>query len=361
MELTIYDRFKVRTVKFFNEFELSLNYDSFGSTFSFKYYFDPTNPDHKELSCVSHDHECVVTHNKQILITGFAMTQEYELEPTKKLAVISGYSKPGLFTECQIPPDLYPLQSDGVSIATIAKKITDRWKKWKIGVVVDTEVSDLANKPFKSVTASETENIDSFLLNLAQQKSLVISHDEKGNLLITKAKTKQKPFMEFDSRVPNMIPLTGSKMTYNGSAMHSHITVLKQASSDGGNAGEYTLRNPYCPIVYRPKVVSQTSGDDIDSKEAAIRELGKELDEGLKFTIKTDRWLDSKGNIIRPNSIISIFAPEMYIYTKATLFVRSIDFSGNNEQTIATLNCVIPEAFSREIPTSIFAGINMHP
>ena len=360
MELTIYDRFKVRKVYFFNEFELSLNYDSFGSTFSFKYYFDPENPDHKELSCVSHDHECVVSHNNEILITGFAMTQEYEHEPTKKLTAISGYSKPGLFTECNIPPEMYPLQSDGLSIVSIAKKITDRWAKWKIGLVVDPEVSDLANKPFKSVTAGETDTIDGFLLNLAQQKSLILSHDEKGNLLITKAKTEQKPFMEFDRRVPAMIPLTGSKMTYNGSAMHSHITVVKQASSDGGNAGEYTLKNPYCPIVYRPKVVIQSSGDDLDSKETAIRELGKELDEGLKFTIKTDRWIGPDGKIIKPNSIITIFDPELYIYTKATLFVRSIDFSGNNEQTIATLNCVVPEAFNRKIPTSIFAKINMH-
>lgn len=361
MELTIYDRFKVRRVIFFNEFELSLNYDTFGSTFSLKYYFDPDNPDHKELSCVSHDHEVKLSHNGELLITGFAMTQEYERDPVKKLAVISGYSKPGLFTECQIPPDLYPLQSDGVSLATIAKKITDRWAKWQIGLTIDPVVADLVNKPFKSVTASETENIDSFLMNLAQQKGIVISHDELGNLLLTKAKTEQQPMMAFDSRNDSLKPLTGSKMIYNGSQMHSHIYVLKQASSGGGNAGEFMVRNPYCPIVYRPKVVTQSSGDDIDTEETAMRELGRELDEGLKFTIKTDRWIGPDGKIIKPNSIITIFDPELYIYTKATLFVRSIDFVGNQEQTTATLNCVLPEAFNRKVPTSIFAGINMHP
>lgn len=361
MELTIYDRFKVRKVLFFNEFELSLNFDSFGSTFSFKYYFDPDNPDHKELSCVSHDHECVVTHNGETLITGFAMSQEYLHEPTKQLASISGYSKPGLFTDCQIPPEMYPLQSDGVSLKSVAKRITDRWSRWKIGLKVDSSADSLASKAFKSVTASETETISSFLMNMATQKSLILSHDENGNLLITKAKTDSKPMMEFDRRVQSMIPLTGSSMSYNGQSMHSHITVVKQASSDGGNAGEYTLRNPYCPIVFRPKVVNQSSGDDIDTKEAALRELGKELEQGLKFTIKTDRWIGPDGKIIKPNSIISIYDPELFIYTKANLFVRSIDFVGNQIQTTATLNCVIPEAFSNKVPTSIFAGINMHP
>lgn len=361
MELTIYDRFKVRTVKFFNEFELSLNYDSFGSTFSFSYYFEPDNPDHKELSCVSHDHECVVSHNGEILITGFAMTQEYSDEPEKKLATISGYSKPGLFTDCNIPPEMYPLQNDGVSLATIAKKMVDRWSKWKIGLTIDPEVADIVNKPFKTVTASETDLISTYLTNLATQKSVVISHDEKGNLLLTKAKTDQKPFMEFDRSKKEMMPMTGSKLQYNGQIMHSHITVVKQASSDGGNAGEVTIRNPYCPIVFRPKVVSQTSGDDIDTKEAALRELAKELEEGLKVTIKTDRWIGPDGKIIKPNSIISIIDPELYIYVKSNLFVRSIDFVGNQEATTATLNCVIPEAFSNQVPTSIFAGINMHP
>lgn len=362
MELTVYDRFKVRKVFFFNTFNLTLNFNAIGSAFSFEYYFDPDNPDHKELSCVSHDHECVVSHNGEALITAFAMSQNYPKSATKGLAKISGYSKPGIFTNCQIPPEMYPLQSDGVSLATIAKKITDRWSKWKIGVVIDPAVQELANKPFKSVTASETDTIESFLFNLAQQKGIVLSNDENGNLLITKAKTDQQPFMSFDKDgVNGFIPLIGSDLDYNGDAMHSHITVVKQASSDGGNAGEYTIRNPYCPIIYRPKVVSQTSGDDIDTKETALRELGRELEEGLKLTIRTDRWEDSEGKIIKPNSVISIFDPEMFIYSKAEFFVKSIDFVGNESETTATLNCVLKEAYNRQIPKSIFAGINMHP
>lgn len=359
MELEIYDRFKARRVRFFSDFQLSLNYDKFGSTFSFSFYFDPENPEHKELACVTHFHDCKVTHGGETLVTGFAIGQGFTYEPAKSLATISGYSKPGLFEDCQIPPELYPLQSNNFSLTNIAQRLVARWSKWKIGLIVDPSVADRAGKAFKNTKASETETISSYLTNLAQQKRIVISHDENGNLLLTEAKTEGEPFLDFDPK-NGLIPMTGSTLNYDGQGMHSHITVMKQSSADGGNAGQVTIRNPYAPILYRPAVVTQTSGDDIDTNEAAMRELAKEIESGILLTIKTDRW-EIDGKIIKPNGIITIIAPELYIYTKSRWFVRSIDFVGNAESTTATLNCVIPEAFNGKMPTSIFAGINMHP
>lgn len=361
MILKIFDRFKVRQVTKFNSFRLSLGYDQFGSTFSFSFYFEPDNPEHKELACVSHYHDCVIEHNGEILITGFALAQGFTYESTKQLATISGYSKPGFFEDCQIPPDVWPLQSDGLSLLQIAQKVTSKWDnstKYKIGIIVDDLVSERINKAFKKSTASETSTIAEYLRELAQQKQIIISHDEKGNLLFTQAKTEQDPIMSFDF-TKGMIPATRLIHNFNGQSMHSHITVVKQASTDGGNAGEYTIRNPYVPTVYRPKVVTQSSGDDIDTEEVALRELSKEW-EGLTLSIETDRW-EIDGKIIKPNSIIEIIAPELYIYTKSKFFVRSIDFEGTEEKTTATLNCVIPEVVNGKMAKSIFEGINMHP
>lgn len=361
MILKIFDRFKVRKVEFFNGFRLSLGYDQFGSTFAFSFYFDPNNPDHKELACVSHYHDCTVEHNGETLVTGFALVQGFTYSPEKQLATISGYSKPGFFEDCNIPPDIYPLQSDGLTLLQIAKKITSPWNmdtKYKIDIIVDPLVSEKVNKTFKKSTASETTTIAEYLRELAQQKQIIISHDEKGNLLFTQAKTEQDAFLFFDF-TNGMIPGTSFVMNFSGQQMHSHITVLKQASTDGGNAGEYTIRNPYVPTVYRPKTVSQSSGDDIDTQEVALRELAKEW-ENLTLTITTDRW-EVDGKIIKPNSIVEIIAPELYIYTKSRFFVRSIDFDGDADETTATLNCVIPEVVNGKMAKSIFEGINMHP
>jgi len=361
MILEIFDRFKVRQVSKFNNFRLSLGYDQFGSTFSFSFYFEPDNPEHKELACVSHYHDCRIKHNDEVLVTGFALTQGFTYESEKTLATISGYSKPGFFEDCNIPPDVWPLQSDGLSLLQIAQKITSKWNistKYKIDIKVDPSVQDKVSKAFKKSTASETSTIAEYLRELAQQKQIIISHDELGNLLFTQAKTDQDPILTFDF-TKGLIPGTRLTHTFNGQQMHSHITVVKQASTDGGNAGEYTIRNPYVPTVYRPKVVTQSSGDDIDTQEVALRELSKEW-EGLTLTIETDRWIVDK-KIIKPNSIIEVLAPELYIYTKSRFFVRSIDYDGDAEKTTATLNCVIPEVVNGQMARSIFEGINMHP
>lgn len=361
MKLHINDRFKWRTVEFFSDFQFSLNYDAFGSTFSFSFYFDPNNPDHKELACVTHFHECKVTHNDEVLVTGFALSQNFTYRSEKTLATISGYSKPGFFEDCNIPPELYPLQSDGLNLIQIAQKLTAPWNagtKYGIDLIVDPDVRDLASKALKSSTASETDTIAGYLKTIAQQKKIIISHDEKGNLLFTKAKTDLKPILSLDFS-NGMIPGTEYALNFNGQGVHSHITVMKQASSDGGNAGEYTVKNPYCPVVYRPKTVTQSSGDDVDTQEVALRELAAEW-ENLTLTISTDRW-EIDGKIIKPNNTLEIIAPELYLYNVSKWFIRSVDYVGDSEKTTATLNCVIPEVVNNEMAKSIFAGINMHP
>lgn len=353
MELHITDRFKNRKCEFFDEFTFNLKHDSVGSTFSFGFYFDPDNPDHKELACVSHYHECTLHDGGELLLTGFIISQDFAASPVKQLCTFSGYSKPGVLEDCEIPPQLYPLQSNKLSLKEIARKLI---APFKLTMIVDDSVSERMNKVFDTTTASETSTIKSFLHDLAKQKNIVISHNEKGELLFTESKTKQVPILEFDL-TKGTIPGTSFKFKFNGQAMHSHITLQKQASADGGNAGEYTIKNPYVLVVYRPTTKSQSSGDDNDTELAARRELASEL-RNLTWTITLDRW-HVNGKIIRPNNTITLYAPELYGYVKVTLFIESVDFVGNASTQTATLNCVLPEVYTNEIPKSIYAGINI--
>jgi prophage tail gpP-like protein len=140
--------------------------------------------------------------------------------------------------------------------------------------------------------------------------------------------------------------------------MHSHITVMKQADSNGGNAGEFTIENPYVPFVYRPKVITQSSGDDNDTEKAARNILSDEL-KNLKLTIVTDRW-EVNGKMLKPNNIISVTNPDIYLYKSADWFIESIDFVGDEKQTTATLHCVLPEVYNGKTPKYLFSGINLH-
>lgn len=345
MNVKINHRLGVEDIKFFNEFELTLKYDAVGSTFGFSAYFDPKNRTHAEIFCVSHFHEAIVEHNGELLVTGYMLSQVFNNKSEKQLAHIGGYSKPGTLEDCNIPPSIFPLQSDGLNIKQIAEKLI---APFKLKMVIDDEVKSDMNKVIKKTTAEPTQTIKDYLTELTTQKNIIMSHNEKGDLLFTKAKTNLKPILRWDGGVP----ITDLSLNFNGQEMFSDITVMKQSSTDGGNAGEYSIKNPYCPIVFRQKNVIQSSGDDISIKETAMNALAAQL-KGITLTLTLDRW-ELDGKLIRPNNIVNIKSPENFIYNPTDFFIESVTFSGDEKKQTCVLTCVLPEVYNRKTPKNIF-------
>lgn len=345
MNLKINDRLRVRNIKFFNNFNLNLRYDSVASSFSFGFYFDPKNNEHKELACVSHFHEAIVEHNGETLVTGYILGESFASASTRKLVSFGGYSLPGVLEDCEIPPSVYPLQSDGLTLRQIAEKLI---KPFGIKMIVDPAVASRMNQVYEKTTADIKQPIKGYLTELAAQRNIIISHNVKGELLFTEAKANQAPIMHFELG----IPATEMSLSFSGQDMHSEITVMKQSSLDGGNAGQYTIHNPFVPIVYRPKVITQSSGDDIDTEKAARNALAAEL-KNIVLTIVTDRW-EIDGKIIKPNNIITATNPELYLFKKTKWFIESVTLTGDNTKTTATLNCVLPEVYNGQVPKNIF-------
>jgi prophage tail gpP-like protein len=287
MKLIINDRIRKRTIEFFNEFKLNLKYDSVASTFSFKFYFDPKNKEHAELACVSHMHEAIVEHNGETLITGYILSNIFNTSAKKELVEVGGYSKPGVLEDCDIPPlsvvpGCYPLETVGLTLKEIAEKLI---KPFGLGLVIDSQattgatlafdeageanvidgliesesggqtvtqtasVSDAVQKKIDKSNAKQDQNIRSYLMELAVQRNIILSHDANGNLLFTEAQTNKNPIMDFDVPANGLIG-TSMNLSFNGQGMHSHITVMGQPDILGDNAGEYTIRNPYCPILF---------------------------------------------------------------------------------------------------------------
>ncbi len=357
MNLKLNHRKGIANVKFFNKFTLSLRFDSIADNFSFEFWFDPFNKQHAEMACVSHFHEAIVQHNGETLVTGFAINQEFSDASKKSLATIAGYSKPGNLGDCDIATDQYPLQHDGMTLREITEKII---RPFRLKLIVDEEaqkssisaasVKEKADKKIKTSTASESQNAADYIIDLATSRDIIVSHDEFGNLLFTRPKSTKKPIFHFDGNIPN----TKMRMRFNGQGIHSHITVIKQADSDGGNAGEFTVRNPYCPVayVYRPRVIVINSGDDITLEEAAWNELRKEL-KNINLIIDTDRW-EINNKIARPNNVITAENPDVFLYKKTEWFVEQIDFEGDEKKTTSTWTCVPLDAYSEKMPKNMF-------
>lgn len=345
MNLKINHRLGVVDVKYFNNFNLELKYDAIASTFSFDFYFDPANRQHAEMACVSHFHEAVVQHNGETLLTGYLLSQVFNSSSEKELSKFAGYSKAGVLEDCEIPPSLYPLQTDGLTLRQIAQKLI---APFKLKMIVDSSVGGGMDTPIPTTTCDAAQNIKSYLTELAAQRHIVMTHNEKGEIVFTKAKTNLKPLFHLEGNTIG----TSMNLSFSGQQLHSHITVMRQADADTDNAGEYTISNPYVPIVYRPKVIIQTSGDTNSVQQVAENALAAEL-KSIVLTVNINRW-DFNGKLIRPNTIISIKDPELFIYKATNFFIESVSYKGDAESNTAVLKCVLPEVYNGKTPKNIF-------
>tara|TARA_R110002012_G_scaffold4881_1_gene22306 strand:+ start:3169 stop:4227 length:1059 start_codon:yes stop_codon:yes gene_type:complete len=333
-------------VSSFNKFSLLLKYDSVASAFSFSFYFDPENFEHKLLFQPGHYHKVDVEHNDELLIRGWILSQGFGESSNKVLSSVNGYSLSGVLEDCQIPVDLYPLQADKKNLREISQRLVS---KFPFSIQIDDSVSSKMEEIYDVTTANESDTIKKYLSSLASQKNIILSHTPKGNLLFTKAKANSKPIFFFQ---PGLESITEMTLKFNGQKMHSDITVQKQAGINGGNSGQSTLKNPFVPYVYRPRVLNQNSGDDNDTSEAAQNVLSSEI-KNLVLTIKTSMW-ELDGKVIKPNQVISVRNPEIYLYKKSNWFIESVLLEGDEKQTTATLTCVVPEVYTGGTPDYVF-------
>lgn len=335
-----------RAIRNYNNFQLTLKYDAVASAFSFSWLFDPADPVQKEIARPGAYHPVVIEHNGERLLTGYMISQTFTASEVKKLAAIGGYSIAGVLEDCEIPPSLYPLQSDGLSLREIAKKLIE---PFGIKMVVDeSRVGALMDEAYETATAGETETVKSFLTKLAAQKNIILTHNAFGNLVFTEAKGDTRPLIHFQPGSGGAISMA---LAFNGQAMFSDITVLLQSEVEGENAGEATVKNPYVSL-FRPKVVSQSAGDNNDTEKAANNALAAQL-QNIRLTIELNSW-EIEGKVVKPNTVIAVTNPELYLYDKTLWFVEEVELRGNAQNETATLKCVPPQVYNEQKPFNIF-------
>lgn len=355
MILKINDRFRNRKIDFFNNFKIDMKYDAIGSTFSLDYFFDPNNQEHKEFSCIGHYHLCTLEDNGELIMTGYITSIRFVDKAKTSLVRIAGYSLTGVLEDCEIPPSVYPLQSDGLNLREIAEKFV---KPFGIKIIIEAAAAAAMEEVFETTDAKETQSVKSYLAELASQKNIIMTHNEKGNLVFTKASSTQVPIFDFTDNT--IIPAVEFDFEFNGQGIHSEITAFAQADIDETEqTSENTVKNPWCPIVYRPHVVVQSSrGVEADTERAAKNALQQEL-KNINVTVSIDRW-DLNGKIVRPGKIITITNPRIYMYNKTPWIIDSVSLQGDAENKLAILLCVPKEVYTGETPVYPFKGINTH-
>lgn len=361
-----------RVIEKYNNVTVSLRYDSVASVYSILVYFSPGDAQDRQTYIPGNFLPATLSYNGEVLISGVAISTKFSDSSKKNLTPISGYSKSGTIEDCQFPPTSYPLQfKEGPTLKTICEKLLN---PFGLKVNIDSIVSAECNAPMPTQTMDNDETIKEFITKLAIGKNIVLSHDASGNLLLTRANTSKEPIFNFTSGT-----WTDMDLDFNGQQMHNPIWSVGQASIDSSNASEASIENPYVlthvdflatarlstlgqsgvvyQTGYRPRVSTQTTGTDNTTVLSARQVLAQEL-KGIRLTIKIAGWT-LNGKLVKPNNIVTVVNPDMFLYQKTRWFIESVDFFGDERSETAVLNCVLPECYNSDKVVNVFTGSNL--
>lgn len=323
----------------------------------------------------------------ELLITGFSVNTLFKESAKPDWVEIGGFSKCGILERADIPTSAMDLglESSGVSFASIARKILGFFsnkyrggfdfnvestiaysnfpnasveastKSWYKQVLAMTE--EETESEIQKTTAPESGTVLAYLKKLAIQKGLVLSHNRFGDLVVNVAYTGNNYLFEIGTgdQALNYIELTSG---YNGDRMYSDIEVIRQPDKNGGNLSkavvnvnekatkEVSLRNPLCRIVYIPKVISQTFGDDNSAIQLARRELANTYKD-VPLLAKLHKPV-VKGRFIFPNNTVRVKSRVAYLYNPSKWFINEVNYIKNSKDEYCNVSCVLPGTYDNQ-------------
>ena len=392
---------------------------------------------------------------KELVLTGTILNHSTSASKEKSLLGLSGYSITGVLEDCTIDVDSYPLQIDGMNLGEIVAKLI---KPFGLGLyiadsinqnlvlgqtledpvsnttpvtpdapplatnpdnqTIDTgrykftdpnyaPISDDANAKISKIDFKPSETIKEIITKLTSQRNVVLTHDRWGNVILTTLNTNTIVKATYDENenvqpgAPLSSPTTKISLNVNGQALHSKLSIVREASLESDEPGESTIdqlntdqgsadsgfnfaqtvdpgilnnqiasdsansedtgkANIYDGLIYayRPTMKELSTGENQTAELAVKMLMAAEL-KNIKLTIDTDRWTwlgpGTPREVIRPNNMISVLSPSNFIFKPTLFFVENVKLKGTTEEITASLECVLPQTFTGDTPSYILS------
>lgn len=329
--------------KDFSKFQINLNFDTLGSTFSFDvspYNFE--NPDHKKLFELLTFQKCNIRYNDQLILTGELQNVVREQDANECVANVTGASKPIVLAQCNMPLD-FDFQSNNLTLRQISEKIASAFGlSVKFSPVA--EQLKLADVEYESDALEPTVNPSNYLASMATQAGMITRHDEEGRLLFTKPDPNDKILARYEI---GQMPVLKMRVVAAGTNMHSEISAIGQTSITKEGQREGTETNELVK-ANRPITVTQTRGEDTESKTAAQQVRAREL-KSISATITCSQWTINDLVMI-PGDMVEILAPKLGILQPQKMMVLNNRLELDAEGERSTVTLVLHEALSGLTP-----------
>lgn len=326
--------------EFFSEITLEFPIDSF-DTFNFVAPFDPDIAVYRESFRPFSYKKCEIFYGSNLILTGVLLAPQSESSPNVNPLTISGYAKCGILNDVMLSISKYPVECNNQDLEKITNILINDYG-------ISATFQESAGNVFKKVALEPESNILSFLINLAQQRGLLITNDINGDLLFLKSNVSNI-VATFQEGEPPFISCTPN---FNPSELYSHITGIMNAKS-GRSSQKYTITNKY--LIQRGItrhynfIISDAEKSDLQTavKNKASRMFG----EACAYTLTVHGHRDRNGNLYQKNTLISVMAPRAMIYKDTKFLIKKVTMTRSSEGgDVTILNLCLPESYTGEIP-----------
>ena len=272
------------------------------------------------------------------LFTGTLVGVDPKVEPGSSTLQASGYSLPAVLQDVTLPASSFPLELNGLTLRQVAQKLVEPW-----GLAVQMDAPDGA--PFRRVAIKPDEGVYSFLVHLAQQRGLVIADTPDGGLRFLQSSGGGRPVARLRE---GEHPLTGVSSSFSPQSYFSEITAIAKTRVGRGGA-KYTVQNPNLGAL-RPYTFTLDDTDGPDAPAAARAKLGRMFGNALAVQVELPTWRTPDGELWSPNMTTMLEAPGAMIFRQTEFLIRTVTLRQDAGAQSATLDMVLPGAFSGEVP-----------
>lgn len=276
------------------------------------------------------------------LFTGVMLSADPDLKPESRTVSAACYSIPAALGDCTAPASAYPLEWGGATLRIIAETIA---APFGVPVVFAAE----EGAAFERVALKPGQRVLPFLIKLAQQRGLLVSSTERGELLFTESIAAGGPVARL---AEGAAPLLDVAPAINPQEYYSEVTGIEPVAI-GLRGGQVTVRNPRLRGVVRPLTFEVSDTVNADIQAACDAKAGRMFANVVSYTCVVATWRDPAGNLWAPNTTITVKAPGAMIYSEYEFLVRAVTLSRTSEGETATLTLTLPAAFASEIPETL--------
>ena len=254
----------------------------------------------------------------------------------------SCYGRPGVLNDCTMPASAFPLQFDGLTLKAIIEKAI---APFGLSAQFDADTGAV----FDSVALEPGAKVWPFLAGLAKKRNLLLTSTAAGALRVWAPTASGQVVAKLADGQGPVVRITPffSEQDY-----YSHVTGLEPTIA--GLAGsKFTVTNARLKGVVRPYTFQAEDTETGTVKTAVQSKISRMFASAVSYSVEVDTWQRPDGSVYQPGDLIMLRAPRAMVYDWFTFMVRNIRFNADARSRTATLNLVLPEAFTGAVPEAM--------